>query len=280
MEALNIFGYADYREYLKDYYENRKAQPRGYSFRQFSARAGFSSPNILKLVMSGERNLSPASTEKFLKGLGLTGHKAEYFRVLVRMNQTTSVEEKACCYDILKRLTPTTKRKQLDTEAVEYLSHWLFPVLRETVMLPDFSDDPYWISRRLVGRATVKEIRHALNFLRKGGFIQKGDDGRWTVRDTMVLSTDEIRSMAVQRFHRNILEQASGNLENLPVEMREFGALTFLLPESAFTELKTRLKDFRASLHQWAVEAAERSGDNDVIQINIQMYPQTRKEVG
>ena len=144
------------------------------------------------------------------------------------------------------------------------------------VLLPDFKDDPYWIARRLVGRATVKEIRHVLGFLRTNGFIEKVD-GKWPTKDSMALSIDEIRSLAVRSYHKKMLEQAAGNLDTLPMEEREFGALTFLLPESAFGELKSRLKDFRQSMHKWAVEAAERSGTTNVVQVNIQMYSQTKK---
>ena len=93
-QAPNIFGYTDYRAYLENTYNYRKWLPRSYSYRSFSKAAGFTSPNILKLVITDQRNLTPSSVEKFVTGLGLTGQKAEYFRVLIRMNQTTSLQEK------------------------------------------------------------------------------------------------------------------------------------------------------------------------------------------
>ncbi|MCB9620237.1 MAG: TIGR02147 family protein, partial [Sandaracinus sp.] len=47
---LDVYGYLDYRAYLRDFYETKKAAGRGFSFRSFSKRAGLKSPNYLKLV--------------------------------------------------------------------------------------------------------------------------------------------------------------------------------------------------------------------------------------
>ena len=154
---LSVYGYTDYRAYLKDFYEFRKDSQRGYSYRAFSKAAGFSSPNILKLVMEGSRNISPEATLKFIKGLGLTGQMAEYFSTLVRMNQSKSDADKEYYFKILKKLTPQSKRRDLDQDNLTYMSHWLFPVIREMVALDDFRDDPYWLSRRIQGKATVVE---------------------------------------------------------------------------------------------------------------------------
>ena len=89
--SLSVYGYTDFRTYLRDYYEFRKDGQHDYSFRAFSKTAGFSSPNILKLMIDGERNISPEATQKFCKGLNLTGQMAEYFATLVRMNQAKNV---------------------------------------------------------------------------------------------------------------------------------------------------------------------------------------------
>ena len=46
-----------------------KATKPQFSYRYFSRVAGFSSPNFLKLVAEGQRNLSPKSIAKFAKKL-------------------------------------------------------------------------------------------------------------------------------------------------------------------------------------------------------------------
>jgi len=276
MQTPSIYGYTNYRLYLADYYQFRKESKRGYSFRQFSQAAGFSAPNVLKLVMDGQRNISGPSLDKFIQALGLTAGPAEYFRCLVQMNQAEGDAERSALYEKLRKLTPSSRRYELESDAVEYLSHWIYPVLREMALLDGFRDDPYWIQRRLNGRIDLKEIVAALNFLKKKGFIQKRADGHFEVKDDIVITSDEVKSLAIRTFHRRVLEQAMEALEDLSVDQREFGALIFQLPEQCLPELKQKLKSFRKELHQWALEQNQPEQDKAVVQLNLQMFPQTK----
>lgn len=275
-KILSIYGYTNYRTYLRDFYRFKKDSYRGYSYRKFSKAAGFNSPNMLKLVIDGHRNLTSTSLPKFIKGLGLVGQMAEYFRVLVKLNQAKTDNEQLEYFEKLKRLTPAAKKRKINAESLRYLSHWLFPVIREMIHLPDFCDDPYWIARRLTGRASIKEINQALQFLIKNNFIVK-NNGRYETNDNMVLSSDEVKNLAIRNYHREMLNQARQSLESLPLEEREFGALTFVLPEDSLIELKFKLKEFRKELHLWAIQAADDKKTENVVQLNFQMFPQTKR---
>ena len=57
--------YDDYRAYLSELIDFLRTSKRGFSFRRFSKRAGYQSPNFLKLVIDGQRNLSDDSIAKF-----------------------------------------------------------------------------------------------------------------------------------------------------------------------------------------------------------------------
>lgn len=275
--SLSVYGYTNYREYLRDFYAFRKDSQRGYSYRGFSKAAGFTSPNILKLVIEGSRNISPEATQKFMKALGLTGQMGEYFSTLVRMNQAKSDADREYYFNILKKLTPQSKKRDLDKDSLTYMSHWLYPVIREMVELDDFRDDPYWLARRIQGKASMLEITKALSWLKTHGFIKQNQDGKYVATDNMVLSSDEVRSMAIRKYHRLMLDLAKECLDSLPVEEREFGALTFVLPAEALEELKYKMKLFRRDLHTWAMQVAEEKGGEIVVQTNFQMYPHTKK---
>jgi len=86
--------YKDYRLFLRDFYREKKKFHYCYSFRLFSRVAGFASPNFLKLVMDGRRNISRDSIPKFGKALKLTPTEIEYFEHLVFWNQGKSDYEK------------------------------------------------------------------------------------------------------------------------------------------------------------------------------------------
>jgi uncharacterized protein (TIGR02147 family) len=274
---LSIYGYTNYRLYLADYYQLRKKSRRGYSYRQFAQQAGFTSPNYLKLVIEGQRSLSGQSIEQFITGLGLSQPMAAYFRCLVAWNQAADDTEKTRLFQELKRLTPASRRYELEADAMEYIQHWIYPVLREMVLNGEFRDDPYWIERRLSGRIDIREITSALSFLKTRGFILKDESGAYKVKDDVVISSDEVRSLAVRTYHRRALEQAITMLDDLPLTQREYGALIIQLPEDSIAELKQKLKDFRKQLHQWALDKGKQGSGGVVIQCNFQMYPQSKR---
>src|SRR3990167_7972541 len=87
MADLDIFTYRNFRDLLSDYYHTQKKQKASYSYKAFAQKAGLNSPNYLKLVMDGKRNLSHKNIKKFARGLGLDSHNIECFENLVYYNQ-------------------------------------------------------------------------------------------------------------------------------------------------------------------------------------------------
>lgn len=95
---MNIYDYYDFRKYLNDYYNYKKANSKGFSYRYFAKRAGFNSGSFLKLVMDGKRNLSEDSLDKFINAMELSEDEATYFRALVGLGQSQTNREKMRFY--------------------------------------------------------------------------------------------------------------------------------------------------------------------------------------
>lgn len=90
-----VYEYRDYRKFLKDYYELQKQTVRGYTYARFAAIAELSSPNYLKLVIDGSRNLTTANIQAFAKAMNIQGQELEYFEALVLENQAETPREKS-----------------------------------------------------------------------------------------------------------------------------------------------------------------------------------------
>lgn len=95
----NLFSYSNYRTFLKDAYEEKRktANPQ-FSYRLFSRLAGFSSPNFIKLVMMGQRNLSTDGVAKVAKALELKVRETRFFEALVSFGQAQTREDKSQSY--------------------------------------------------------------------------------------------------------------------------------------------------------------------------------------
>jgi len=138
---VRILDYMNYREYLRDFFKEKKRELRFYSYRLFSLKAGLKSPNFLKLVIKGERNLSKQSVYKFSKALNLSKKETDYFENLIFFNQSKTLDEKNF---FLSRIMEYRERcdpcKIEETEYDDY-SHWYNPVIRELVGAADFKGD-------------------------------------------------------------------------------------------------------------------------------------------
>jgi uncharacterized protein (TIGR02147 family) len=94
METGAIYLYSDFRQFLRDYHAYHKANTRGHSFRAFAKAAGFSSPNFIKLVMDGEKNLAGESAVHLAGAMGLDAAASAYFQDLVAFSQARDVDAK------------------------------------------------------------------------------------------------------------------------------------------------------------------------------------------
>jgi len=137
-----ITRYTDYRAYLRAMIAWLKVNKRGFSYRSFAARAGFSSPSFLKLVSDGLRNLSAESVERVATGLGLDRRESEAFEALVELGQAGSDARRNKAYGRLAKLAQRDPVKRLVSNQFEACSTWYTFVLRELATMPGFTDDP------------------------------------------------------------------------------------------------------------------------------------------
>jgi uncharacterized protein (TIGR02147 family) len=105
----SVYDYKDYRLFLADFYKLRKAEEKGYTYQRFSVEGGLASPNSLKMVMDGKRNLTNSSLFSFALALRLSGPEKNYFFHLVHFNQAVGAEEKRFFSSRLKELRPPRK---------------------------------------------------------------------------------------------------------------------------------------------------------------------------
>ncbi|HOU94749.1 MAG TPA: TIGR02147 family protein, partial [Polyangiaceae bacterium] len=142
---VDVFQFQDYREFLRAYYAERKTHAK-ISYRAFSRRAGLGSPNYLKLVMDGARNLSPAMAGRFAAACRLEGAASAYFTELVAFNQARSHEERDRAYQRMKRHARFRAAHRLTLAQDRYHSRWYYPAIRELVSCGTFREDPAWIA--------------------------------------------------------------------------------------------------------------------------------------
>lgn len=275
MTRPSIFDYMDYRIFLKDMFRYRKETQKAFSHRYFSRLAGFSSPNFLKLVMDGKRNLTHASIAGVSKGFKLAKQERDFFENLVYLNQVQDHAERDRYYRKMIAAKSQGSARKLETAQHEYFSRWYFPVIRELVLFGDRKQTPEEIAAKLNPPVKVKEVEQALSQLQALGLIRKDENGCWRQTDTLLSTGAEVKSLLVSNFHREMIRLAEQSISRFPSSERDITALTLSLDSHRLSELKQKIYDFRQQiLHEYADDARP----DQVIQINIQLFPLTQPD--
>ena len=108
-----------------------KANISAFSYRYFSRKAGFKSPNFLKLVIDGQRSLGPESVDRFAKALKLDEDEHDFFRALVAFEQARTPDEKNEAFARVAASQRFRQARRLDSGMFTYLSRWYYPAIRE-----------------------------------------------------------------------------------------------------------------------------------------------------
>jgi uncharacterized protein (TIGR02147 family) len=237
--------------------------------------AGFRSPNFLKLVIEGKRNLSATSIEKFIHAFQLKAREAEYFRVLVHLNQAKTLDEKKLYAEQLMRFRPYRSIHPLQKEQYDYYSQWYNVPIREWIAVPAFSEDTDWVSKNLTPPISPDQARKALDLLMELGLIERDPSGRLVQADALLSTGDEVTSVSVANYHREMIRKGAEAIERFPPSRRDISSVTLALSEEKLSRVKCLIQQFRKELLAVADQDPDPEG---VYQVNFQLFPLTRPE--
>ncbi|MBI2027620.1 MAG: TIGR02147 family protein [Deltaproteobacteria bacterium] len=277
MAELDVSSYKDYRKLLTDYYYAQKKRRSSYSYKAFAQKAGLNSPNYLKLVMDGKRNLSHKNIKKFAKGLGLDRYSSEYFENLVYLNQAGEDELRNFYKGRISLLNRGPVAKKIDEEQKKICDKWYFWVVREMIHLQDFNADADWIVRQLKKKISKEEALEALETLRDIGLLIR-EDNRFKASSKSIVMGDEIemKKEAITAFHKEMAGQALDHLKSDNYQQREFNGVTVAISKKNMGLIKERIREFRREINQFL--SSEENPDA-IYQLNIQFFPLTERQV-
>lgn len=268
----DVLQYTNYRVYLRDYYEYKKKTVTAFSLRFFAEKAGLSSHAHLKLAIDGKRNITKNTVTKLIHGLGLENQRAAYFESLVFFNQATTDEDKKIYYAQLVKASPRSKLHKMDKAQLRIFKEWHHSAILEMVGLKDFRPIPEQISKRLRGLITPAQATESLNLLLELGLLVKTANG-YRQSNPLITTDDEVQDIMVKMYHNQMLALSVRMLNDLPGDERDISALTFGIKRSDFPNLKKHLQLMRKELLDFSAKAGEAE---DVVQINLQLFPLTR----
>lgn len=271
--ALDIFKYDDYRKLLIDLIEERKAKGEVFSYRWFSKQAGFRSPNFLKLIVSGARQLSSASIEKVADVFQFSQRQREYFRNLVFFNRAKTISEREFFAQALLKLRHGKDTHVLTQSQYDYYSNWYNIPVREFLLLRQSDRSAARIAATLRHHVGAQEIEKAFALLEQLGMITRDKDGRFVPTDSSVKIGDQIASSSVAKFHRQMIQFGIDALDQLSAKERDVTAVTVGLSPAKMERAREMIRQLRQELLRLSEEDQDRS---EIYQVNFQLFPLTK----
>lgn len=270
----DVYGYHDYREYLKDLVGFLR-ETKGLSMREISRQSGISG-SYLSMVISGERRLSAEQLGKLSSVAGLERSEASYLEWLIELNDASDQESRFTAIKKIQRFRRYQNLNPLEIEAYRYLEHWYHVAIRELAQLPDFNPDPKWIQKALRYKVSLIEIKQSLEFLVEHGFLLMNPQGQIAASDKAVHCKTGMLKPALTRFHGEMLQLAITSLSEVPSTERNVSAFTGALPQDKMDEVRAILDEARTKILALA-NSSMNAGADTVYHIGFLAIPLTNK---
>ena len=265
-----IIEYSNFRQYLLDYYEERKRRS-VFSWREFSKIAGFSSSSYMKVVCDGKSKLSRIGVERTGAAMGLVGFEMEYFRAMVEFGQAATEEKKKAAYENMLAIAKVHKVRVLEGDLFEFYDSWQNPVVRELAPLMPGAT-PGEIAKKCYPEISAAEVQQSLNFLTKAGLLKKAGDSAFVQAETSITGTPDATRLALRGMHRQMSKLATPALD-LPVEQRNFSGVTMGVSRESYERIVKVLDECR---RQIIAIAADDKNIDQVYRLNLQLFPLTK----
>jgi uncharacterized protein (TIGR02147 family) len=272
--GIEVTQYLSHRDYLKAVYDAAKTRLESYSYLKYAEDLGFSKTNVVRLVIAGQRPLTSKAAERIAKALDLHGPARRYWTTLIKYANERLPADRDNLFRLLMSYRTKSQPAELSPTQAEYFSEWYHPVVREMVALAGFDGDPEWIKGRLAFPLRLEQIKRSLELLEQLGVIERDGD-KWRRAGSVVATDAEVDSMAIVRYHQKMIEIGRESITTVHEELRDIRAVTVSVPKSVLPILKGKIQE-------WVAEAVALEGGteaapaDDVIQINIQMFPFTK----
>jgi uncharacterized protein (TIGR02147 family) len=269
-----VFEYLDYRAYLKDFYEEKKARQSFFSYRLFGKKVGVDASYLAKVLMNA-RHISEASISRFTDICGLKGREAEYFEIMVRFAKAKSNPEGKVYFEKLLALKSTAAQR-LVADQYEYYRTWRHSAVRSVLEYHDFRGgrgDHKSLAAMLSPPITPKEAKESIALLLGLGLVRKDADGRHRLTENAITTGGQWKSLAIEAFQEETIRLSAESLKGHPKEHRDVSTVTMNINAADYAELRERIREFRASLINYVGKAAD---PDRTYQLNIQLFPLSR----
>lgn len=263
---------ADYRDFLKSYYDKRKEEMPFYSYRMMGDKLGLDSSYLYR-VLQKKQHLPAHALPAAKDILALNGRSAEYFDLLysAAVSKDKGKREELMAKALALR---DVDRHSLEAAELKLLRNWWIPAVRAYLELNGGVVNIKQIANDICPPITEAQAEDAVEILKEVGLVKKLASGKLALTEAHLTAGGPEKAAAVREFQKQVLSLASDALDNIPVNERNISTLTLSVDQSCFEDLGDMLREFRRLVQKRVDEA---KNPDRVMQLSMAFYPVARK---
>jgi uncharacterized protein (TIGR02147 family) len=205
----------------------------------------------------------------------LADYEQEYFAEMVKFDHAKKDADKKTAFNKMLSIADAHKAKILEGDSFRFFESWKNPVIRE--LAPSMPGaKPLALAHACRPEITAAEVSDVLNFLVKGGFLEKNDEGNYVQTDkSLTTGRMEVTPVAVRTMHRQMGELALEAIEGVAQDKRNFSGVTFGITKEGYDEIVQEIADCRKRV---VAIARKNAATDEVYRLNMQLFPLTQKQ--
>lgn len=266
---INIFEYLNFRDFLRDAYEERHTGDWRFSHRYIAEKAKFDS-SMFNKILQGKRNLTSRLIKTFADIFCNDEREKNYFANMVAFNQAKTHSESR---QFLEKLVASKECKveDLAKDQFEYFDHWYHAVIRELVTFYPYVGDDAALGLMVRPPITAAQVRSSIALLERLSMIRKNETtGFYEQTQGLISSGTESYSTAVNSYIQQNLKVATSAMDRFERDERNLSTLAFGCDDNTYKELVEMVRRFRREVLA-KVSACEKP--NRVFQLGMQLFP-------
>jgi uncharacterized protein (TIGR02147 family) len=237
---------------------------------------GFPSPNYIKLVMDGQRNIGLRSIDRLLRGLQLRDREKEYFSHLVLFSQAKTNSEKNHFYVLMSSVRSPINSTALTTGVYRYYNEWYHSIVRELITREKPPVKAIVIAKKIKPHVTVTQVKKSIDLLLELGLIVANENGTYSQSSHVLETEHDVVSVGIRNYHLKMIDIAKECIDSEPYDKREISSLTLCISGDAMVRIKNLFKEFEQEL---LYIARESNDPKHVYQANFQFFPLTEEKL-
>jgi uncharacterized protein (TIGR02147 family) len=268
---INLFEFTDFREYLRQYYEEKKKTNPHYSYQFLTQKANFSNRGFIHNIIKGTRKLSKLNCTKLSQALKHTAEEADYFENIVAYTQADTEKQRTYFLKQAYQGIVNAEMKMIGKDQFEYYSTWYHGAVRSLVDMVPVGRDYKQLSRRLSPAVTAAQVKKSIQLLKRLGLIVKGCDGFYHLTGRHIRTSRDISQTARNRFHVECTELAKNSILNDPPDCRNAISMTLGLSKTMYDDIVKETQSFITAI----INIVGKSNDipDRVYQYELLLFP-------